>query len=70
MQIYWRISGTLWRSRTSTNGRASTKELLAEFKSRLPAEQTPLFKALLNEICEFERGADKTGWWVLREELR
>ncbi|XP_043228356.1 DNA excision repair protein ERCC-6-like isoform X1 [Amphibalanus amphitrite] len=55
---------------TNTNGRASTSELLGEFKARLPPEQSALFKALLTGICEFERGADKVGWWVLREELR
>jgi hypothetical protein len=35
----------------------------------LPPQQSPLFKALLNEICTFRRDSDGRGLWTLRPEL-
>lgn len=52
------------------DGKASTQEILDRFKERLPAEQTPFFKALLTEICDFQREAGGEGLWILKGEFR
>ncbi|EEB13301.1 DNA repair and recombination protein RAD26, putative [Pediculus humanus corporis] len=50
--------------------KASTQEIVDKFKDRLPSGQTPLFKALLNEICEFHRGSNGEGIWELRQDFQ
>ena len=55
---------------SEVNGRASTHELLEKFGRRLPAQQSPTFKALLNKICSFHRDLEGKGIWTLRAEFR
>ncbi len=48
-------------------GRASSGDVIGAFEKRVKAGQTPLFKALLKEMCELRKGAKgKQGEWVLR----
>lgn len=54
----------------SVDGKASTQEILDRFRDRLPAEQTPFFKALLMEICDFQRESGGEGLWILKGEFR
>ena len=54
----------------SVNGRASTREILSEFTERLPSGSSPLFKFMLNEVCEFHRMPSGEGVWRLRNEFR
>ena len=51
------------------DGRASTYELLERFQRRLPPQKSPLFKALLGEICTFSRNREGKGIWKLRDEF-
>lgn len=48
------------------NQRANTDQIVNEFRNKYPAEDTPLFKSLLNEVCTFNRCPDKTGVWTLK----
>ncbi|KAJ8318779.1 LOW QUALITY PROTEIN: hypothetical protein KUTeg_003870 [Tegillarca granosa] len=50
-------------------GQASTQELLDKFGSKLPPSDSVKFKAMLNEICDFERN-NNIGFWKLRGEFR
>lgn len=50
------------------NGEATTEEILNRFKDKLPVNQTAVFKALLNKICDFHR-EDKIGVWQLKPEF-
>ena len=52
------------------DGSAATKEILDRFRTRLPPEQTPFFKALLTKICDFHRKSSGEGMWSLKEEFR
>lgn len=52
------------------DGKASTGELVAKFQRSLPSQQSPLFKAFLNQICDFRRDQDGRGVWKLKMELR
>lgn len=54
----------------SVDGRASTQEILAQFRERLPPGTSPLFKFMLNEVCEFHRMPSGEGVWRLRSEFR
>jgi hypothetical protein len=54
----------------SVDGRASTQEILSEFRDRLPDGSSPLFKFMLSEICEFHRMPSGEGVWKLRTEFR
>lgn len=45
---------------------ANTDQIVDQFKNKYSAEDTPLFKSLLSEICTFNRCADKTGIWTLK----
>ena len=53
----------------STDGEARTQELLDQFQSRLPKEQTAKFKALLMQICDFHKRSG-VGVWRLKPEFR
>ena len=46
---------------------ASTNAIVDYFKEKLPPINNPLFKALLNEICSFDK-SNKI--WRLKEEFR
>lgn len=48
---------------------ASTKEIIDKFRDRLPAGKSPLFKALLNQICDFSRDTHGRGVWNLKPEF-
>lgn len=51
------------------DGQATTQELLDAFTTKLPPSESANFKAMLREICDFERKGD-LGVWVLKEEYR
>ena len=52
------------------DGEASTAELLNKFQQSLPSQQSPLFKAFLQQICDFRRDQDGRGMWTLKTEFR
>ncbi|XP_045614522.2 DNA excision repair protein ERCC-6 isoform X2 [Procambarus clarkii] len=52
------------------DGKASTQEIINRFKDRLPPQQTPFFKALLTQICDFHREVSGKGIWSLKGEFR
>ncbi|XP_071515644.1 DNA excision repair protein ERCC-6-like [Panulirus ornatus] len=52
------------------DGRASTLEIIGRFRDRLPPEQTPFFKALLTQVCDFHRETTGEGMWTLKGEFR
>lgn len=52
------------------DGEASTRELLQEFESKLPAEHSCVFRELLRNICTFHRSPNGEGVWRLKAEFR
>jgi hypothetical protein len=55
----------------STDGQASTEELLARFPtSELSPSMAPLFKCLLQSLADFHRTPDGQGIWTLKSEFR
>ncbi|XP_029465477.1 DNA excision repair protein ERCC-6 [Rhinatrema bivittatum] len=52
------------------DGQASTRELLQEFKPKLSASQTCIFRELLRNLCTFNRGFNGEGVWRLKPEFR
>ena len=52
------------------DGEASTAELVAKFQRSLPSQQSPLFKAFLQQICDFRREQDGRGMWSLKSDFR
>ena len=52
------------------DGEASTLELVTKFKRTLPSQQSPLFKAFLQQICDFRRDHEGKGIWKLKSEFR
>lgn len=55
--------------KSATRGEAQTEEVLEFFKSTFEPDKTPVFKAILYKLCEFQRRGDK-GFWRLRSEFR
>ena len=55
--------------RAQVDGQASTKELVTEFGTKLPPQESPLFKQMLNQLCTFRR-VDGQGIWKLKPEFR
>ncbi len=51
------------------DGQATTSELIERFSSRVPPKNSPLFKSLLNEICDFEKRSKGEGIWRLKSEF-
>ena len=51
-----------------TPGEASTQEVLDRFSQRLPSHQTPVFKAFLHKMCDFQR-RNGTGVWTLKQDF-
>ena len=47
-------------------GQATTKEIVSQFKHKLPVQQTINFKSMLKQICTFDR---KLGIWTLKSEF-
>ncbi|NWW73185.1 ERCC6 protein, partial [Climacteris rufus] len=52
------------------DGEASTRELLQEFETKLPAAHSCVFRELLRNICTFHRSASGEGVWRLKPEFR
>ncbi|XP_017579330.1 DNA excision repair protein ERCC-6 [Pygocentrus nattereri] len=52
------------------DGQASTKEILEYFTPRLTSAQTPVFRELLRNICEFHRLPGQEGMWKLKADYR
>ncbi|NXX90220.1 ERCC6 protein, partial [Centropus bengalensis] len=52
------------------DGEASTRELLNEFESKLPMEQSCVFRELLRNLCTFHRNPNGEGVWRLKPEFR
>ncbi|XP_058242244.1 DNA excision repair protein ERCC-6 isoform X2 [Hemibagrus wyckioides] len=52
------------------DGQASTQEILEYFTPRLTSTQTPVFRELLRNICDFHRLPGKEGMWKLKAEFR
>ena len=52
------------------DGQASTAELVARFQRSLPSQQSPLFKAFLQQICDFRRDQEGRGIWTLKTDFR
>lgn len=48
-------------------GQATTKELIEEFGSKLPPENSAKFRALLHSICDFDK---PSGVWKLRQDFK
>ncbi|MCP3851500.1 MAG: hypothetical protein GY694_14835 [Gammaproteobacteria bacterium] len=47
------------------DGEATTQEIVLNFGKRLPKADAPKFKAMLNQICDFQNGL-----WMLKCEFR
>ena len=52
------------------DGEATTDDLVKRFKDKLPPKETPLFKALLQQIASFVRDMQGRGVWRLKSEFR
>ncbi|XP_032857673.1 DNA excision repair protein ERCC-6 isoform X1 [Tyto alba] len=52
------------------DGEASTREILHEFESKLPASQSCVFRELLRNLCTFHRSPNGEGVWRLKPEFR
>lgn len=50
-------------------GEVQTDEILTFFKNNFKPDLTPVFKAVLYKMCEFQRRGDK-GFWLIRREFR
>uniref|UniRef100_A0A2S2N6T6 DNA repair and recombination protein RAD54-like n=2 Tax=Schizaphis graminum TaxID=13262 RepID=A0A2S2N6T6_SCHGA len=48
------------------NQSVNTDQIVNQFRNKYSAEDTPLFKSLLSEVCTFNRCPDKTGVWTLK----
>ncbi|XP_067093027.1 DNA excision repair protein ERCC-6 [Osmerus mordax] len=54
----------------TVDGQASTQEVLEYFTPRLTQQQTPVFRELLRNICDFHRTPGQEGTWRLKENYR
>uniref|UniRef100_A0A674CL10 DNA excision repair protein ERCC-6 n=1 Tax=Salmo trutta TaxID=8032 RepID=A0A674CL10_SALTR len=54
----------------AVDGQASTKEVLDHFTPRLTQTQTPVFRELLRNICNFHRAKGQEGTWRLKPDYR
>ena len=62
---------TFIASQGTTMGQATTQEILDEFRSKLPSNETTLFRSMLRQICTFTRDSSSgKGIWILNEEFR
>ncbi|KAJ8418177.1 hypothetical protein AAFF_G00138860 [Aldrovandia affinis] len=52
------------------DGQASTQEVLQYFSPRLSATQTPVFRELLRNVCDFRRPPGQEGIWTLKPDFR
>lgn len=51
------------------DGEATTEELIKEFKPKIPVGDSAKFKAMLKEICNFNR-KNGIGFWRLKQDFR
>lgn len=51
------------------DGQATTDEILNKFGKRLSPSQSPMFRSMLHEICDFHR-YHGDGVWTLKAEYR
>ena len=51
------------------DGRASTQELLQEFKEKVRADESAKFKAMLRQICDYDK-VNGVGMWFLKQEFK
>ncbi|KAJ3023869.1 hypothetical protein HKX48_000055 [Thoreauomyces humboldtii] len=78
-------SGLILRIRdylSSKGGKASTKDMLNEFRESVPSEDVPVFKKMLKGVAEYSKNAVRPkkgeqsgpgavlGYWTLRPEFR
>ena len=57
-----------FQNSSAGEGETTTQALVEHFKEKLPPVKNPLFKALLNEICTFQKGHKNV--WRLKDEFR
>lgn len=51
-------------------GQVSTTDVLNEFNGKLPSRGAPLFRAFLNQLCNFTRDVNNQGIWQLKPEFQ
>ncbi len=51
------------------DGRASTQELLDEFKNKIPSNESAKFKAMVKQICDYDK-VNGVGMWFLKQEFK
>ena len=54
----------------SVEGRATTDEIVSQFRDRLPPQTSALFKQMLMQICEFHRLPSGQGTWKLTPDFQ
>lgn len=54
----------------NADGKATTQEILAKFGNRIQSQDSSVFRSMLKRICDFQRGADGEGVWVLKTAFR
>ena len=67
-----------FQNSSAGDGEGTTAAIVEHFKEKLPPSKTPLFKALLTEICTFQKpfnlphnsNSSQKGVWRLKDEFR
>ena len=59
-----------FQNNSAGEGESSTGALVDHFKDKLPPVKNPLFKALLNEICDYHKSSSGKGIWRLKDDFR
>ena len=68
-----------FQNSSAGDGEGTTAAIVEHFKEKLPPSKTPLFKALLNEICTFQKpfnlqhnssNSSQKNVWRLKDEFR
>jgi len=54
---------------SSVDGQATTREILDQFRTRIPSELTAKFKALLKQVCMLQK-VDGVGIWKLKHDFQ
>ncbi|XP_062507872.1 DNA excision repair protein ERCC-6-like isoform X2 [Corticium candelabrum] len=52
------------------DGQATTQEILTNFAPRLKSRDSSVFRAMLRQICDFERDDTRSGVWRLKADYR
>ncbi|CAD5124474.1 DgyrCDS12756 [Dimorphilus gyrociliatus] len=53
----------------SIDGQATTDEIVQQFRDRISKQDNAKFKAMLRQVCVFERDPRRNGIWKLKEEF-